>query len=49
MNEEGKESTAGKATVALPYHGSKPVPCPFIAPLREARLQSLRHTGEAHG
>jgi acyl dehydratase len=32
VNEAGKESTPGKATVALPYRGGKPVPYPFIAP-----------------
>ncbi len=32
VNEEGKESTPGKATVALPYRGGKPVPYPFVAP-----------------
>jgi acyl dehydratase len=32
VNEQGKESTPGKATVALPYRGGKPVPYPFVAP-----------------
>ena len=32
VNEDGKESTPGKATVALPYRNGKPVPYPFIAP-----------------
>ena len=32
VNELGKESTPGKATVALPYRGGKPVPYPFVAP-----------------
>ncbi len=32
VNEAGKESTPGKATVALPYRGGKPVPYPFVAP-----------------
>ena len=32
VNEQGKESTPGKATVALPYRDGKPVPYPFVAP-----------------
>lgn len=32
VNKAGKESTPGKATVALPNCGGKPVPYPFIAP-----------------
>jgi len=32
VNEQGKESTPGKATIALPYRGGKPVPYPFVAP-----------------
>lgn len=32
VNGEGKESTPGAATVALPYRGGKPVPYPFVAP-----------------
>lgn len=32
VNGQGKESTPGKATVALPYRGGKPVPYPFVAP-----------------
>jgi len=32
VNEQGKESTPGKATVALPYRGGQPVPYPFVAP-----------------
>lgn len=32
VNEHGKESTPGKATVALPYRGGRPVPYPFVAP-----------------
>ncbi|MDO8553160.1 MAG: acyl dehydratase [bacterium] len=32
VNGAGKESTPGKATVALPYRGGKPVPYPFVAP-----------------
>lgn len=32
VNEDGRESTPGKATVALPYRNGKPVPYPFIAP-----------------
>lgn len=31
-NDEGKESTPGKATLALPYRGGSPVPYPFVAP-----------------
>lgn len=34
VNDEGKESTPGTATVALPYRGGKPVPYPFIPPQR---------------
>jgi acyl dehydratase len=30
VNEEGKESTPGKATVALPYRDGQPVPYPFV-------------------
>jgi hydroxyacyl-ACP dehydratase HTD2-like protein with hotdog domain len=29
-NEDGKESTPGTATVALPYADGAPVPCPFL-------------------
>jgi acyl dehydratase len=32
VNEDGKESTPGKATVALPYRDGQPVPYPFVAP-----------------
>ncbi len=32
VNEAGKESTPGKATVALPYRNGKPVRYPFVAP-----------------
>lgn len=32
LNENGLESTPGKATVALPYRSGKPVPYPFTAP-----------------
>ena len=32
LNDAGVESTPGKATVALPYKGGKPVPYPFVAP-----------------
>jgi acyl dehydratase len=32
VNQEGKESTPGKATVAVPYRGGKPVPYPFVPP-----------------
>jgi acyl dehydratase len=31
----GKESTPGKAVIALPFKGAKPIPYPFIAPVRE--------------
>jgi acyl dehydratase len=31
-NDEGKESTPGKATLAMPYRSGKPVPYPFIPP-----------------
>jgi hydroxyacyl-ACP dehydratase HTD2-like protein with hotdog domain len=31
-NRAGKESTPGKATVALPYHGREAVPYPFVPP-----------------
>ena len=31
-NDQGKESTPGKATIALPYRGGKPVPYPFVPP-----------------
>ena len=32
LNQEGKESTPGKATVALPFRAGKPLPYPFVAP-----------------
>jgi acyl dehydratase len=32
INDAGKESTPGTATVALPYKNGKPVPYPFIPP-----------------
>lgn len=32
VNDQGKESTPGKATVAVPYRGGKPVPYPFVPP-----------------
>jgi hydroxyacyl-ACP dehydratase HTD2-like protein with hotdog domain len=32
LNEAGKESTPGVATVALPYRGGAPVPYPFQPP-----------------
>jgi len=32
VNQEGKESTPGNATVAVPYRGGKPVPYPFVPP-----------------
>ena len=32
VNEEGEEGCPGKATVALPIRGGKPVPYPFVPP-----------------
>ena len=32
VNDEMKESTPGKATVAVPYRGGAPVPYPFVPP-----------------
>jgi len=32
LNEDGKESTPGTATVALPFRGGKPVAYPFVPP-----------------
>jgi len=32
VNGENKESTPGKATVAVPYRGGAPVPYPFVPP-----------------
>ena len=32
VNENDKESTPGKATVALPYRGGQAVPYPFVPP-----------------
>ena len=32
VNGKDKESTPGKATVALPYRGGQPVPYPFVPP-----------------
>jgi acyl dehydratase len=32
QNDAGKESTPGKATVALPYRNGRPVPYPFVPP-----------------
>lgn len=34
VNDEGKESTPGKAAVALPYRGGKPLPYPFVPPVQ---------------
>lgn len=31
-NDDGRESTPGKATVALPFRGGKPLPYPFVPP-----------------
>jgi len=33
MNAEGKESTPGKATLALPFRGGPAVPYPFVPPV----------------
>jgi len=33
VNQEGKESTPGKATVALPYRGGPALPEPFVPPV----------------
>jgi acyl dehydratase len=33
VNDAGKESTPGEATVALPFKGGKPVPYPFVPPV----------------
>lgn len=33
VNAEGKESTPGEATVALPYRDGLPVPYPFVPPV----------------
>ncbi len=33
VNGENRESTPGKATVALPYRGGQPVPYPFVPPV----------------
>ncbi len=32
VNQEGKESTPGKASVAVPYKNGTPVPYPFVPP-----------------
>jgi len=32
VNDAGKESTPGKATVALPFRDGPPLPYPFVAP-----------------
>lgn len=32
VNDEAKESTPGKASVALPYRSGKPLPYPFVPP-----------------
>lgn len=32
LNDEGKESTPGRARIALPYANGQPVPFPFVAP-----------------
>jgi acyl dehydratase len=32
VNDDGKESTPGMATVALPYRNGNPVPYPFVPP-----------------
>ena len=36
VNQDGKESTPGEATVALPFRGGKPVPYPFVPPAERA-------------
>lgn len=33
-NDEGKESTPGSATVALPHRGGQPLPYPFVPPAK---------------
>jgi len=33
VNQDGKESTPGEATVALPFRGGQPVPYPFVPPV----------------
>jgi len=32
VNDKGIESTPGKATLAVPHRGGKPVPYPFVPP-----------------
>ena len=32
VNDQGKESTPGKATVAVPFRNGRPVPYPFVPP-----------------
>jgi acyl dehydratase len=34
-NDDGKESTPGKAVIALPFKDGKTIPYPFVAPVRE--------------
>lgn len=36
VNDAGKETTPGSATVALPYRGGKAVPYPFVPPTHGA-------------
>ncbi|MDB5944857.1 MAG: acyl dehydratase [Ramlibacter sp.] len=38
VSGDGKESTPGEATIALPYRGGKPVPYPFVPPTLPATL-----------
>jgi len=32
VNQDGKESTPGEATLALPFRNGRPVPYPFVPP-----------------
>jgi hypothetical protein len=35
VNQDGKETTPGEATVALPFRNGKPVPYPFSPPVTQ--------------
>lgn len=45
-NQDGQQSTPGKATVALPYRGGSPVPYPFVPPT-DAALQAAEAQAES--
>lgn len=46
-NQDGKQSTPGKATVALPYRNGNSVPYPFVPPSAEALAQAEKSVESA--